>query len=77
MKTFTFDFSVDAWIRNVEIDADSYDEALEEFRLMSLEKLIDNGQVKDFSVSNVDVEFDADDEEDDSQEDTDYDDKEE
>lgn len=78
MKKFTFDFSVDAWIDGVEIDADSYDEAVEELRLMTLEKLVDRGHVKDFDVFDIDVEFDADEEdEDDNQEDTDSDDDEE
>ena len=61
-KTFLFDISVDAWIRNIEIEADSYEEALQELRLMSLEELIDKGFVKDFDISNIGVEEYGDDE---------------
>lgn len=72
MKKFTFDFSVDAWIDGVEIDADSYDEAVEELRLMTLEKLVDRGHVKDFDVLDIDVEFDVDKEEDTDEDDYNY-----
>ena len=61
-KKFTFDLSVDAWIKNIDIEAESYDDALEELHLMSLEKLIEVGYVKDFSLVNIDVEVEEDDE---------------
>lgn len=60
-KKFTFDFSVDAWIQGVEIEADDYADALDELRSMSLDELIENGYVKDFDISNIDVDFDTDD----------------
>ena len=69
-KKFTFDLSVDAWIKDITIEAESYDDALEELHLMSLEKLIEVGYVKDFSLANIDVEVEEDDDYD--EEDDDY-----
>lgn len=71
-KKFTFDLSVDAWINSIEIEATSYDDALEELHLMSLEKLIEVGYVKDFSLLNIDVEVEEDDDYDEEVEDDDY-----
>ena len=66
MKKFIFDFSVDAWIKGVEIEADTYEEAEEELHRHALEELIEKGYVKDSSISNIDcdVEDDEDDYED-------------
>ena len=51
---FKFNFSVDAWIQNVEIDA-----ATEEAKLinMDLADLVDEGYVKDFTVDDIDTEI--------------------
>lgn len=56
-KTFTFDFNLNAWIRGLEIEADSYEEALEKFKMMSFSDIALNGYAKDFEVSDVDVEY--------------------
>lgn len=68
MKKFIFDFSVDAWIKGVEIEADTYEEAEEELHRHTLEDLIEKGYVKDSSISNIDCEVE-DDEEDDYEDD--------
>ena len=43
MKTFTFDFAVQAWVKGLEIEAETYEEAEEELLSMSLEKIVDKG----------------------------------
>jgi hypothetical protein len=48
--TVTFDFSLDAWIQNVEIEADDIEEAKEKLNKMSLEELVEEGYVKDFNI---------------------------
>lgn len=57
MKKFIFDFDLDAWVRSLEIMADSKDEALDELYSMSIEDLIDQGYVKYFDLKNVDVDI--------------------
>jgi len=47
---FKFDFSVDAWIQDVEIDAANQKEAEEKLGQMSLADLIEEGFIKDFSI---------------------------
>lgn len=47
---FKFDFSVDAWIQDVEIDAANQVEAEEKLGQMTLAELIEEGYVKDFSI---------------------------
>lgn len=54
---FKFDFSVDAWIQNVEIDAATEEEAKAKLINMDLADLVDEGYVKDFSVDDVDTEI--------------------
>ena len=56
MKKFKFDFNMNAWIQDVEISAESYEEAKKEFDNMTVEDLIDNGYVKDFNITDLDVE---------------------
>ena len=53
MKTFTFDFAVQAWIKGLEIEAETYEEAEEELLSMSLEKIVDKGFVKDSDISDT------------------------
>ena len=62
-KKFTFDLSVDAWINGLEIEAETYDDALESLHLMSLDELIEKGYVKDFDLKNIDYEVEEDEEE--------------
>ena len=47
---FKFDFSVDAWIQGVEVDAANQAEAEEKLGQMTLAELIEEGYVKDFSI---------------------------
>ena len=62
MKTYTFDVSVDAWIQNISIDADSESEAMDKLNSMDLSDLVSDGYVKDFAISDIDmdVEYDED-----------------
>ena len=57
LKTFTFDFSVDAWIRALDIEAESLDEAKDKLSSMTLEDIVDKGHVKSFDITNVDIEY--------------------
>lgn len=54
MKVFTFDFDLDAWIQDIEIEAEDLEEAKEQLFNMSLSELIENGYVKDFDIRNLD-----------------------
>lgn len=54
MKTFVFDFDLDAWIQDLEIEAENIDEAKEKLLNMSVEDLIENGYVKDFDIRQID-----------------------
>lgn len=56
MKKFTFDINIEAWIRYIEIEAENYDEALEELYSMSLSELAEEGNVKDTEITDVDCE---------------------
>ena len=56
MKKFKFDCNMSAWIIGVEITAESYEEAKKEFDNMTVEDLIDDGYVKDFNITDLDVE---------------------
>lgn len=56
MKTFTFNFTVQAWVKNLEIEAETYEEAEEELLSMSLEKIVDKGFVKDSDISDIEYE---------------------
>ena len=51
-----FDFNVSAWLNEVEIDANSIDEAKEELRKMSLLDLVRDAQVKQLDITDLDVE---------------------
>ena len=60
MKTFTFDFAVQAWIKGLEIEAETYEEAEKELLSMSLEKIVDKGFVKDSDISDIECETEDD-----------------
>ena len=47
---FKFDFSVDAWIQDVEIEAATEEEAIAKLGHMSLYEIIEEGYVKDFNI---------------------------
>ena len=51
-----FDFVAEAWIRNLEIDADSLEEAEQELRSMSLKELEECGYVKSLELKEVESE---------------------
>lgn len=70
MKTFIFNFAVQAWVKGLEIEAETYEEAEEELLSMSLEKIVDRGFVKDSDISDIEYEIEGDDKsEDDDDED--------
>lgn len=71
-KTFTFDFNLSAWISELEIEADSYEEALEKFKMMSFSDIALHGYVKDFGVSEVEVEYEEQDDDELDYEDDEY-----
>ena len=49
-----FDFNLSAWIKGVEVDADSYDDALAKLHGMSFEELVELGYSKEFKLDDVD-----------------------
>lgn len=73
MPTYTFNFDLDAWIRNIEIEADSEEEAMEKLNAMKFEDIVDQGYCSMFDIENVDVESDEEYDEDDDWEDDDED----
>lgn len=73
MPTYTFDFNLSAWIRNLEIEADSEEEATEKLNAMKVEDIVDLGYCSNFDITSVDVESDEEYvEDDDDYEDEDY-----
>jgi len=53
-----FDFNLDAWIQNLEIEADSIEQAKDKLMSMSLEDMIEAGAyMKDFNIDSVDTEI--------------------
>lgn len=65
MPKYTFDFNLSAWIRDLEIEADSLEEAKEKFFDKSVSDLIDEGYVKDHSITDLDIDIEDEEEEDD------------
>jgi hypothetical protein len=49
-----FDFNLNAWIKGVEIDADSYEDAVAKLHGMSFEELVELGYSKEFKLDDVD-----------------------
>ena len=49
-----FDFNLSAWIKGVEIEADSYEDALAELHSMTFEELVEAGYEKDFKLDDID-----------------------
>lgn len=54
-KLYDFNFSLDAWVKSLEIEADSLEEAKEKLFEMCIEDLIDRAWVKDFSIKELEV----------------------
>lgn len=52
-----FDFNLEAWIQNVEIEADSLEEAEEALYRMSIRDLLENAYIHSSDISNVDSEI--------------------
>lgn len=52
-----FDFNLEAWIQNVEIEADSLEEAEEALYRMSVRDLLKNAYIHSSDISNVDSEI--------------------
>ena len=55
MPIYDFNFSLDAWVKSLEIEADSLEEAKEELFEMCIEDLINKAWVKDFSIKELEV----------------------
>ena len=49
-----FDFNLSAWIKGVEVEAASYEEALSKLHQMTFDELIETGFSKDFTIKDVD-----------------------
>lgn len=57
MAKYSFDFNLQAWIQDVEIEADSYEEAESKLYRMTVEELIEAGYIHTSDLDDVDVEI--------------------
>jgi hypothetical protein len=57
MAKYSFDFNLQAWVRFLEIEADSYEEAVEKLLKKDVSELIELGVVHDSDLDNIDVEI--------------------
>lgn len=48
------DFNLNAWIKGVEVEATSYEDAVAKLHQMTFDDLIETGFSKDFTISDVD-----------------------
>lgn len=48
-----FDFNLNAWIKGVEVEATSYEDALSKLHQMTFDELIETGFSKDFTIEDV------------------------
>lgn len=48
------DFNLSAWIKGVEVEATSYEDAVTKLHQMTFDELIETGFSKDFTISDVD-----------------------
>lgn len=48
------DFNLSAWIKGVEVDATSHEDAVSKLYQMSFEEILETGFSKDFTISDVD-----------------------
>lgn len=48
------DFNLSAWIKGVEVEATSYEDAVSKLHQMSLDEILETGFSKDFTISDVD-----------------------
>lgn len=72
MPKYTFDFNLQAWIQNLEIEADSYEDAVQKLNTMDIDDLISDGYVKRYDIDDVDCESDEDDYEEEDEEEDDF-----
>ena len=56
MKTYKFDFMLSAWVQEVEIEANSYEEAEQLLNEMSVSEIAREGYVKTSEITDVDCE---------------------
>ena len=56
MPLYRFNFSVDAWLTHLEIEADSLAEAKQELKTMPLEIIVEESRIKDYNLKDIDVE---------------------
>lgn len=49
-----FDFNLSAWIKGVEVEAISYEDAVAKLHQMTFDELIETGFSKDFTIEDVD-----------------------
>lgn len=49
-----FDFNLNAWIKGVEVEATSYDEAIEKLHSLTFDEILETGFSKDFNISDID-----------------------
>ena len=48
-----FNFNLSAWIKGVEVDATSYEDALSKLHQMTFDELLETGFSKDFTIEDV------------------------
>ena len=63
LKYYTFDFNLSAWISELNILAESEEEAKEIFKDMNLADIIEEGTTKNFEVSDLTITEEEDDDE--------------
>lgn len=61
MPKYTFDFALEAWIRYLEIEADSYEDAVKQLNDLSLDDIASKGYCQDSNITDIDCESDDDD----------------
>ena len=62
MPKYTFNFNLEAWVAGVEIEADSYEEALDELHKKTAEELLEEGYIKESDISSIDCDVEDNDE---------------
>ena len=62
-KTYIFDMNVSIWLKDVEIYANSREEAEEKLNDMRIDDLLEDGIIKDYEITDLDCEEEIDEEE--------------
>ena len=55
MPKYICDFDLDCWVRCLEIEADSVEEAKEKLCKMTVEEIIEKGYIEDHSIRTLDI----------------------